>query len=191
SVVEFQPEGGKVQEAVKTKLETKHEITLSGLFDNTYYLIKAIGVDQYGNQVVSDTNRVKTDFDTRPPVLANVAIEVSNTDFGVSAKSQVVISWETDEPSTSQVEYDYGVTGDTYGIKSQEDSTLTTSHVFVLTDLRPSSSYHLRAVSRDASGNSGHSDDQSILTEQARSSVLDMIISSIQSSLGWLFGMGK
>jgi len=191
SVVESQPEGGKQQETVKTKLETKHEIIVSNLLDNTFYLMNAVGVDQYGNRAVSDVNRVKTAFDTRPPVISSVAVEVSNTDFGMSAKSQVVVSWETDEPSTSQVEYDFGVSGSNYSIKSQEDPTLTTSHVLVITDLRPSSSYHLRAVSKDASGNQGVSEDQSTLTEQARSSVLDMIIGSIQSSLGWLFGMGN
>ena len=191
SVVEFKPEGGKQQEAVKSKLETKHEILVNGLFDNTYYLINVVGVDQYGNSVSSDINRVKTDFDTRPPIASNVAVEVSNTEFGTAAKSQVVVSWETDEPGTSQIEYDFGVTGDEFSIKSQEDAVLTTSHVVVVTGLRPSSSYHLRAISRDASGNKGISEPQSILTEQARSSILDMIINSIQSSLGWLFGMSK
>ncbi|MEI6229061.1 MAG: fibronectin type III domain-containing protein, partial [Candidatus Saccharibacteria bacterium] len=145
----------------------------------------------YGNQVISDTNRVKTDFDTRPPVLGNTTVEVSNTDFGATAQSQMVVSWETDEPSTSQIEYGLGVVGDNYDIKSQEDATLTTSHVLVVTGLRPSSAYHVRAVSSDASSNKGYSEAQSILTEQARSSVLDIIIGSLQSSLGWLFGMGK
>lgn len=190
SVVEYQTDTGKVQESAKSKLETNHEIIISGLMDNTYYLMTAMGVDQYGNQAISDKQRVKTDYDTRPPVLTDIAIETSGSDFGVSAKSQVVVSWQTDELSTSQVEYGVGVTGDNYNIRSQEDTALTSSHVVVLTDLRPSSTYHIRAVSSDASGNRGVSEPQSAITEQARSSVLDIIVNSLQSSLGWLFGMG-
>ena len=189
SVVEFKPEGGKQQEAVKTKLETKHEIIVSGLMDNTYYLINTVGVDQYGNSVSSDLQRIKTDYDTRPPVLLTPATEVSSSDFGSNAKSQVIVSWETDEPSTSQVEYGIGVSGDNYDMKSQEDATLTTSHVVIITGMLPSSSYHLRAVSKDGSGNKGVSESMTILTEQAKSSVLDLIVNSLQSSLGWLFGL--
>ena len=191
SAVEFKPDGGSVQENVKSKLELKHEILISGLIDNTYYLMNIVGVDQYGNQAVSDTQRIKTDYDTRPPVLLTPSTEVSSTDFGAAAKSQVVISWETDELSTSQVEYGLGVTGDSYDIKSQEDTNLTTSHIVILSGLIPSSSYHIRAVSKDASGNKGTSEAVSILTDQARSSVLDMIINSLQSSLGWLLGLNS
>jgi alpha-tubulin suppressor-like RCC1 family protein len=189
TVVQFKPDGGVTQEAVKTKLETKHSIIINGLFDNTYYLMNTVGADQFGYTATSPQERIKTSYDTRPPVINNIATEVSNTEFGAAAKSQIVISWQTDEPSTSQVEYDFGVTGDSYGSKTQEDTTLTTSHVVVLTGLRPSSSYHLRAVSKDASGNKGVSDQQSVLTEQARSSVLDVILNSLQSSLGWIFGV--
>ena len=153
--------------------------------------MNTLGVDQFGNTALSESQRIKTAYDTRPPATANVTTEVSNTEFGTAAKSQIVVSWQTDEPSTSQVEYDFGVTGDSYGSKTQEDANLTTSHVVVLTDLRPSSAYHLRAVSNDASGNKGVSEQQSVLTEQARSSILDIIINSLQSSLGWLFGMEK
>jgi len=189
SVVEYSPEGGKSQEAVKTKLDLKHEIIISGLFDNTYYLINTVGVDQYGNRVISDQQRVKTNYDTRPPLLTIPSVEVSSTDFGAQSKSQVVVSWETDEPSTSQVGYGVGVTGGNYDSISQEDAVLTTSHVVIITGLSPSSAYHLRAVSADASGNKGVSEQESILTEQARSSILDIIIGSLQSSLGWLLGM--
>ncbi len=191
SVVQFKPDGGTIQETVKTKLETKHTITINGLFDDTYYLMNTIGVDQFGNSAISDTQRIKTAYDTRPPATANVTTEVSNTEFGTAAKSQIVVSWQTDEPSTSQVEYDFGVTGDSYGSKTQEDANLTTSHVVVLTNLRPSSVYRIRTSSKDALGNKGVSEQQSVLTEQARSSVFDIIINSLQSSLGWLFNIGK
>jgi alpha-tubulin suppressor-like RCC1 family protein len=191
SVVEYQPEGQKIQEAVKTKLELQHEITITGLMDNTYYLISVIGVDQYGNQAISDRQRIKTSLDTRPPILSEPLIEVSSSGFGSDAKAQMVVSWQTDEPGTSQIEYGLGVTGTNYEMRSQEDSTLTTSHVVVVTGLTPSSSYHIRALSKDASDNKGVSEPSSIITDQARSSILDVIINSIQSSIGWIFNIGK
>jgi len=189
SVVEFRPDGGKVQETVKSKLELKHEIIVSGLLDNTYYLLNVVGVDQYGNSVSSDVNRIKTDFDTRPPALTSPIVEVSSSDFGTEAKNQIVVSWETDEPSTSQVEYGVGVTGENYDNRSQEDANMTTSHVVIVVGLLPSSAYHIRAISRDESDNKGISESESILTEQARSSVLDIVLGSLQASLGWLLGL--
>lgn len=187
SIVEFQPEGGKVQESVKSALELKHEIIIAGLIDNKFYLINTVGVDQYGNEAVSDMQRIKTNYDTRPPAILNVTSEASSTETGSAGKSQVVVSWETDEPSTSQVEYGLG-SGTSYESKSQEDVNLTTSHVIVISGLRPSSAYHFRAVSKDESGNTGISEPQSVLTDQSRSSIFDVIVNSLQSSVGWLFG---
>lgn len=187
SVVEYTPTGGSTQEVVKTKLETSHDVMVTGLIDNTYYRLVAKSTDQYGNTATSDAQNYKTDFDTRPPVLSSLSYEVSSSGYGVDAKTQVVVYWESDEPGTSQVEYGIGLSGD-YTSKSMEDASLGTSHVVVISDLKPSTSYHFRAVSRDGSRNEGFTDDTAILTEQARSSIIDVVFQTLQNALGWMFG---
>ena len=183
SVVNY---GGK--ESAKSLLETKHSVTITGLKDNTTYNFSVTGRDQYGTEAISLGQTVKTEFDTRPPVISSVTTESSIVGFGTEAKTQVIISWETDEPGTSQVEYDVGTFGETYQLKTQEDTSLSTSHVVIISGLKSSTSYHFHTVSRDGAGNTGYSEDNTILTEQASSSIIDIIVNSLQNSLGWLFG---
>jgi len=158
------------------------------LKDNASYHLSVSGRDQYGTEPAANGQTVKTEFDTRPPVISNITTETSVVGFGSDARTQVIVSWETDEPGTSQIEYDFGTFGDSFQFKTQEDAGLATTHVVVLSGLKPSTSYHFRAVSRDASQNAGYSDDDTILTEQASSSILDIIVNSLQNSIGWLFG---
>jgi hypothetical protein len=188
SVVNYTAVGGGTKEVAESTLETKHTMTISNLMDNTSYVFSVTGRDQYGNAPAPNSRTLKTLFDTRPPVISNVTTDTSVSGYGTDAKTQVIISWESDEAGTSQVEYDFGTFGSTYQFKTQEDATLSFSHVVVLSGLKPSTSYHYRVVSRDASKNAGYSDDDTILTEQASSSILDIIVNSLQNSLGWLFG---
>lgn len=60
------------------------------------------------------------------------------------------ISWITDKPCTSQVEYGKNKT---YGNKTLEDINLVTHHKVIIYNLVPSSLYHYRARSKDAFGN--------------------------------------
>ena len=111
------------KEISTSKLKTKHEMIVTNLKDNTDYLMSVKGRDAYGNLAVSDTNRVRTDFDTRPPEILNITTETEIQGFGIDAKGQIVVSWETDEPATSQVEYGVGSSGE-YTNRTQEDTSL-------------------------------------------------------------------
>ena len=179
--------GAKGKDVAKYDLETVHALMVSGLSDNTAYSISVKGRDQYGNEAQAVTSSYKTDFDTRPPYITDITVETSILGYGVDAKGQLVISWTTDEPGTSQVEYGTGVGGDEYSSKTQEDTSLTENHVVIISDLKPSSPYHFRVVSKDSSQNTGKSGDNSVLTEEASSSVIDLIIKSLESSIGWIF----
>ena len=160
---------------------------VSGLKDNTIYRMIAQGRDAYGNLAVSDTNRVTTAYDTRPPEVSNIITESTTSGYGADTVAQVIVSWNTDEPSTSQVEYAEGITGDSYTMSTAKDSALSSSHVVILRDLKPSSSYYFRVVSADASGNTTKSDAGSALTGFIQSSVLDTVLKSLQGVFGWLF----
>jgi hypothetical protein len=186
ALVSFVGSGGK--DVSKYTLENAHQLLVTGLADDTSYNVVAKGRDAYGNESLSLTVPFRTPFDTTPPLVTDITVETSILGYGIDAKGQVVISWTTDKPSTSQVEYGSGVGSDTYSSKTQEDSSLTETHVVIISDLKPSSPYHFRVVSRDKSGNIGMSGDNSVLTQQASQSVLDLIIKSLQSSIGWIFG---
>jgi hypothetical protein len=94
--------------------------------------------------------------DTTAPVISG------GTASGITAFSSV-ITWTTDEPATSQVEY--GLTT-AYGTTTTLDSTLVTSHSVTLSGLSADTTYHYRVKSRDAAGNEAVSEDNAFTTAQ-------------------------
>ncbi len=168
-----------------------HRMILRGLLPETNYILVVKGRDKIGNEATSDSQQVTTATDTRPPQTSELHIEGSNVPpVGSAAQesaAQLVISWNTDEPSTSQVEFGEG-TGTTYAQKSQEDANLTTNHLVIISGLTPSKVYHLRTISQDKAGNTGRSIDSVTITPKATENALDLVISNLQEAFGFLSG---
>jgi len=165
---------------------TDHSMTIESLSDNSPYQFAARGVDRFGNVAQGTPLTLTTPDDSRPPKVLNMTIELRSSGVGATQKAQLVVSWETDEPSTSQVEYGPGISSDSYPSRTQEDSALTNNHVVIVPELEPAKLYHLRAVSRDRANNAGTSADTTAITGKVQRSVVDIIISSLQRSLGFL-----
>ncbi|SVE37670.1 uncharacterized protein METZ01_LOCUS490524, partial [marine metagenome] len=68
--------------------------------------------------------------------------------FVTPGDTQALITWRTNKPSTSRVEY--GVDGNLS--RSERDSTLVIGHAIVLKDLDPRTRYFYRVISVDALG---------------------------------------
>ncbi|MBP6963462.1 MAG: family 10 glycosylhydrolase [Armatimonadetes bacterium] len=83
-----------------------------------------------------------TAADTTPPVISGVSAS-----FGAT---YATITWQTDEASTSQVEY--GLT-QSYGSQTTEDTALVKSHSVSITGLTPGTTYNYRVKSKDADNN--------------------------------------
>ena len=187
TVLTYEGDSTTARETSSAILSVKHSILVTDLKDNTIYRMIAEGRDAYGNSAVSDTNRVTTAYDTRPPAVSNIITESTISGYGTNTVAQIIVSWDTDEPSTSQVEYAEGITGESYSMSTVKDSSLSSSHVVVLRDLKPSSSYYFRVVTADGSGNTTRSEAGSALTGFIQSSVLDTVLKSLQGAFGWLF----
>ncbi len=81
--------------------------------------------------------------DDTPPVISGVA---ATPETGATA----TITWATDEPSDSRV--DYGTSSGALG-SSVTESAPVTSHTVALTGLTPGTTYHYRVTSIDGAGN--------------------------------------
>jgi len=190
SVIYYQNDKGEKQSKSSPDMVSDHSLAISNLSDQSVYSFEVTGVDEHGIALENSfKTNITTPKDTRAPKVSNMTVEVKSSGFGQTQKAQLVISWETDEPGTSQVEYDLGISGDSYANKSKTDPTYSTSHAVILADMEPSKIYHLRAISVDPSGNVGHSDDTTTITGKMQQSVLDIIVNSLERSLGWMFGM--
>jgi hypothetical protein len=126
-------------------------------------------------QKIAIIDTAGTLVDTRPPQITNV--QVSN--IGTSAAT---ISWLTDEPATTQV--NYGSTT-SYGQQTPVNNNLVTGHSVALTSLSANTIYHYRLSSTDASGNSQTSIDLTFTTLSADTrppQIANVNVSNISSS---------
>lgn len=176
--------GGGQNTASSGELTTSHNVVVNGLADNTAYVIQASGMDSYGNQVVSDSQDYQTPFDTRPPVIDNIEVESSIRGTGADARGQVVVSWTTDEPSTSQVAYGEGSSPASYNNKTAEDSALSTQHIVIISDLPTSKIYSVEPLSKDAAGNVAVGHRQTTIIGHATDSILTIILNSLRKIFG-------
>lgn len=99
--------------------------------------------------------------DTTAPVISAIAA-AGITSSGAS------ISWTTNEPADTQVEY--GLTT-AYGASTPLNATLSTSHVAVLSGLKAGTLHHYRVKSKDAAGNLAVSSDRTLTTASSCQSV--------------------
>jgi len=89
-------------------------------------------------------------------------IEITNIQATNITETSALITWETNVPATSRVEY-----GDTpyYG-HSVEDSNLTQTHQMLLENLLPGVTYHYRVISTAPDYRDTSSDDRTFTTLQ-------------------------
>jgi hypothetical protein len=92
---------------------------------------------------------VAPQIDIIPPLVSGILISNIKHD-------SVAISWSTNEPTNSYVEY--GLTS-FYG-STTLSSNLLSSHTQNLTGLQPDTNYHFKIKSKDSSNNLGESPDQ-------------------------------
>jgi hypothetical protein len=90
--------------------------------------------------------------DGTPPVLSAITVSAGT--------SSATVTWTTDEPATSMVEYG---TTPAYG-QQRSSSALTTSHSLQLTGLSCGTTYHYRVRSSDAAGNAATSENATFAT---------------------------
>jgi len=134
----------------------------SGLDYSTTYYYKVSAVNSKGESSKSSAASATTGsaptgggaryVDTTAPSITNIKV-VSKTD-------SAVITWTTNELSLSWVIY--GETSD-YG-QELETTDYHTSHSLTLTGLSPETVYHYKIKSKDRSGNTGSSVDETFTT---------------------------
>jgi hypothetical protein len=152
--------GYGTQTALDTTLVTSHSVQISGLDRWTTYHYRVKSTDGDDNEGVSGDNTFTTD-DTTDPVISNIQV----TDIGDNVAT---VTWTTDEPATSRV--DYGETAG-YG-QNEQDLTLKTSHSLTLSGLSASTVYHFRVRSIDENSNQASSADDTFQTTDTGAPVI-------------------
>ncbi len=171
---------GRVDIPELKELTRTHAVTLKDLQSNTKYYFKVVSRNSVATQRVEEDNVggfftftttkgteegsiinvsacpgcVRPDAsDVTPPILSEVAI----SDIG---KNSAKVTWKTDEGASSIVQY--GETSDYDGLAGTY--TILMDHSVTLKDLTGGTDYVFVAVSYDALGNRGESDEISFKT---------------------------
>ena len=136
-----------------------HEVVIKNLKAGVLYHYKVTSIDLAGNVLSTDLNgfelhsgdltvRTLGQADTQPPRL------IANPTTVWTDKS-VVVSWETDEASTSRIEWEAIGQGGSVDQRAGfvEDNQLLFAHGLTLTGLKPRTLYAVKVISEDAAGN--------------------------------------
>ena len=145
-------------------LATNHSATLTDLKPNTRYQFILISRDKGGNEASLEIE-LTTPLQpyANPPIISEVKV------FNIT-DSSATITWQTDMPATSQVEYG---TTNAYGSTTPPDNELTTSHSIALTGLKPSTTYYFEMKSQGASGNEAASEAQTFITLSSAAAAIE------------------
>ncbi len=135
-----------------------HSIDLSSLTPNTLYHFRVQSLDTVGNAAVSGDFTFTTLADAPPPDTS--APVISNIQVLNITDTAALITWDTNEPATSLVNYGTTVA---YGSNASV-AGLVTSHAVQLNSLSPATLYHFFITSIDGASNAATSTDQTFTT---------------------------
>lgn len=177
-------EGTKGQEQISSNLTMEHEMIIRNLQDDSAYFVVAQSRDASGNVASSERQTFRTAEDTRPPEMSDVSIETSIKGVGADARGQIVITWKTDEPTTSQIAYGLGGGSGAYTNTTASGNRPQTEHTIVISDLRTSSVYYLQPQSTDNAGNVTKGDEQSVIIGRPTDNVLTIVLNALYKVFG-------
>jgi PKD repeat protein len=141
---------------LNTALATNHIQSISGLSPSTLYHYRVVSRDSAGNSTSSPdyTFTTAAPADVTPPAVANIQV------VNITASSAVV-TWTTNEASTTQVEFG---SGGSFSASTPLNSLLETVHSAEISGLQSFTSYNFRVVSTDKSGNTAVSASSTFTT---------------------------
>jgi len=166
---------------------TIHEITIEEFVGGTQYYVELASQDTEGNIAQETFESFSTAEDDSSPEVTHIKAD-STIFVDRGNKIQTIISWMTNEPSTSKVYFQEGVHG---GDKELSESTTlntnyTKEHVMVITDFKPGIVYTFRVESIDSGGNVTTSKAHTFMTAKKKESIIQVIMGILENTFGWL-----
>ncbi|GLI38486.1 carboxypeptidase regulatory-like domain-containing protein [Geobacter hydrogenophilus] len=144
----------------ETKFLKEHVVVLTNLQPATTYAYYVVSYDPKGNGPATSsvwTFTTKGTADTTGPTMTTPTVS------GIT-ESQAVISWTTGEPATTQVAF--GLAADLLNSQSATPG-LRETHDITLTNLAAETTYYVKAISADTTGNQSESTVVSFTTMAA------------------------
>jgi hypothetical protein len=181
-------------------LKNFHAVNITGLLPDTTYTYHVRSRNAKGDLAVSLSKTFKTTSaiplptppPPSPPVIPPSSQDItppiiSNVSANTSIREGAIITWTTDEPATSQVEY--GLTTNALNPISPQDNTLKINHSVTITNLLRKTTYYYKLISIDSAGNKTISAIQTFKThpkDQKPPRVSDLSATEGSVILSWI-----
>jgi len=168
-------------------LSVIHEITVRDFEAGVLYDVEVSSRDADGNLALETITGFSTSEDDLPPIIQYIKAN-STIFFDESDKIQTIISWTTNEPSTSRVYYQEGVQGSEVELSESTNLSLnyTREHVMVISDFKPGTVYSFRVESIDSGGNESLSKVNTFMTAKKRESIIQIILDILVNTFSWI-----
>jgi hypothetical protein len=188
SIVEYKDlSTGITNRVADSAADNSHSVNIAGLTPGTRYEVSVSGIDAKGNTIESGAPvNVTTSIDVAPPKISNLKVD-SSLIVGLADKVQTIISWQTDEPSTSVVNYAEGSGSANAPLTNkQERLEFTLNHVVILTSLKAGTVYRFTVESTDGAGNTVKPPIRTIVTPQQTASIMDIIFKNFDDTFKFI-----
>ncbi len=193
SIIKITPYRGNVLSLEEAKIikdnnyTIVHEIKVKEFEGGVVYEVEIQSQDQDGNMATEILPQFSTSEDDYPPEISHIKTD-STIFIDQGNKIQTIISWLTNEPSTSRVYYQEGVhRGDKELIdKTPLNTDYTKEHIVVITKFKPGTVYSFRVESIDSGGNISLSKVHTLMTPKKKESIFQMILRILEETFGWL-----
>ncbi|MEK9154753.1 MAG: fibronectin type III domain-containing protein [Patescibacteria group bacterium] len=189
SIVEYKNlRTGEIGQKIREEKIVDHNIKIENLTPDTSYEIKVSGYSEAGSLIESqETLTAKTSRDVAAPVISNLKIDSAMIP-GRNDRVQTIVSWKSDEPSTSLVEYaeGSGSADDPLNNRVEISDNFSETHNVIITKLKPGSLYRMRVASVDDAGNKTISPIRTIITPRQSESIVDVIVKNFEETFQFL-----
>jgi hypothetical protein len=173
-----------------TAYKRNHTIELKDLEDGKAYAFYVEIKDKIGNVQKSQIQSFATPVDKEGAKVSNVKVDILPIGANDETAS-VIISWVTDKPSSTKIEYDEGAIGDRFAKNTIEDPTLSNTHTVIIKELNPATTYRYRILSKDKRENVATSKAFTFVTPAKEKSILQLIIKSLEDTFSWTRNIGQ
>ncbi len=152
-------EEGPYRSESDSEMVTHHSVTITDLQPSTTYYFRVGSTDALGNgpelnqDAANPSELGQLTTEVGPDELAPFIFDLKADDVTFKTNTTALITWTTDEPSNSIVQY--GLAGgawDSYTFQ-ESDAGMLQNHSLTITGLQPSTVYYFRVGSMDAVGN--------------------------------------
>jgi predicted transcriptional regulator len=186
SYLEYQDlKTGKISKVGDPARVKSHIILLTNLTPDNLYEIRGFGYTINNILIESDPLKVKTKLDTIPPKTSGIRVDNALLP-GRADRALTVVSWRTDEPANSIVNFEEGLGfGENLANQAGQKEEFVLEHTVILTT-KTGTVYRIQVVSVDESKNETKSSVRTILTPRGEESILDVIIKNFQETFKFL-----